>query len=199
MIINCGITPEGMPSIKIIEDKEKEVDELMKPIPPWQLVYWVEGENLLRSNWSYSQLALKPRQFHWNMVAMIIGDLGRGTRVCRHQQAFKPVGGRCTGSVPLRAPLTVPMLRGGSPDRGSVEVTPVPWVPSASFILAGVLKLAKRSRFLRNSRKILPSIPSSEDRLPPQTLGTLSSTRMTGGGKMRSSTCACLIHMDLSH
>ncbi|KAG7164915.1 hypothetical protein Hamer_G026981 [Homarus americanus] len=45
------------------------------------------GENLLRSNWSSSQLAYKPRQFHWTIivVAMIIGDLSRNLHEYRPQ------------------------------------------------------------------------------------------------------------------
>ncbi|KAG7177223.1 hypothetical protein Hamer_G000489 [Homarus americanus] len=36
------------------------------------------GENLLGCNWRSSLLVCNPQQFHWTIVAMIIGDLGRG-------------------------------------------------------------------------------------------------------------------------
>ncbi|KAG7158801.1 hypothetical protein Hamer_G011479 [Homarus americanus] len=81
------------------------------------------GENLLRSNWSSSQLASKSLQFHCTMVAMIIGDLSS-----RDNPHVDPSGGPSPELTP----------GDGSPDGGSTDVTAVPGVQAASSNLGGV-------------------------------------------------------------
>ncbi|KAG7157180.1 hypothetical protein Hamer_G010021 [Homarus americanus] len=111
-------------------------------------------ENLLRSNWSSSQLGCKLRQFHWTMVAMIIGDLRRVPLLrverlvwcwafqSRHRVERCVCGFVATNDLdvdPSHGPTPELTPGDGSPDGGSIEVTHVPGVPAASSILAGGL------------------------------------------------------------
>ncbi|KAG7166391.1 putative Agglutinin-like protein 7-like, partial [Homarus americanus] len=105
------------------------------------------------------------------MVAMIIDDVGRGTRVCGPQQVFRFRLSLGVGAWRLHQEMC-------SLDGGSIEMTPAPGVQAASSDDSTIDILARGSS-------------------PPETLE--DSRWKAGGGKMRSSGCARLIHVDLSH